>query len=236
MTNLSRSRFITLAAVACAAAACAFGADPALAAGMYKWTDDKGIVHYSDQMPPDAVNKGTTVFDKQGRPVKKIDAAPTPEQLKARELEDERLKATTRQRDEQIRKDMALLQSYTSEDEIEFARARAISAVTNQIKAAEGYRADLTRRQQELEKQKAGLNGKPVPAALENELVSLSNELGRQKGLLSQKMDELASINARYDTDKRRWQDIRNDQTRSSAAGLETPKQGAKAASSSASK
>jgi hypothetical protein len=74
-----------------------------------------------------------------------------------------------------------------------------------------------------------------LPAALENELVSLSNELGRQKGLIAQKTDELASINARYDTDKRRWQDIRNDQARSSAVGLETPK-GAKAASSSASK
>jgi uncharacterized protein DUF4124 len=236
MKNLSANRFITLA---CTAAACALStliAPGALAAGMYKWTDDKGIVHYSDQMPPDAVNKGTTVFDKQGRPVKKIEAAPTAEELKAKELEEERIKSTTRQRDEQIRKDMALLQSYTSEDEIEFARARAISAVTNQIKAAEGYSADLTRRQQELEKQKAALNGKPVPPALENELVSLSNELGRQKGLLAQKTDELASINTRYDTDKRRWQDIRNDQTRSSAVGLETPKQGAKAASSSASK
>jgi len=59
------------------------GVQSAVAAGMYKWTDDKGAVHYSDQMPADAVNKGTTVFDKQGRPVKKIDAAPTPEQLKA---------------------------------------------------------------------------------------------------------------------------------------------------------
>ena len=183
MTNLSRSRFIALAALACGAAACALGAGGALAAGMYKWTDDKGIVHYSDQMPPDAVNKGTTVFDKQGRPVKKIEAAPTPEQLKAKELEDERLKATSRQRDEQMRKDMALLQSYTSEDEIEFARARAISAVTNQIKAAEGYIADLTRRQQELEKQKAALNGKPVPAALENELIEPEQRARAAEGI-----------------------------------------------------
>ncbi|MEP6943931.1 MAG: DUF4124 domain-containing protein [Betaproteobacteria bacterium] len=234
MTILSRSRSIALAG----AAACALSAlvvPGTLAAGMYKWTDEKGIIHYSDQMPPDAVNKGTTVFDKQGRPVKKIDAAPTAEQLKAREVEEERLKTTTRERDLQVRKDMALLQSYTSEDEIEFARARAISAVTNQIKAAESYSSDLTRRQQELEKQKAGLNGKPMPAALENELVSLSNELGRQKGLLTQKMDELASINTRYDVDKRRWQDIRNDQARSTAVGLEAPnKAGTKAASSAA--
>jgi uncharacterized protein DUF4124 len=219
-----------------AAAGIAFAtATGAMAAGMYKWTDEKGIVHYSDQMPSDAVNKGTTVLDKQGRAVKKIEPAPTGDQLKAKELEDERLKATARQRDEQQRKDMALLQSYTSEDEIEFARTRGISAVTAQIKAAEAYSADMVRRQQEIEKQKAALGGKTVPPALENELVSLTNELDRQTRLIAQKKDELASINARYDVDKKRWQDIRSDQNRASAAGLDPPvKPTAKAASSAA--
>lgn len=200
----------------------AVGAPGAVAAGMYKWTDDKGVVHYSDQMPPEAVNKGTVVMDKQGRAVKKIEAAPTPEQQKAKEIEDERQKTIARQRDEQTRKDMALLQSYTSEDEIEFARSRAISAVTIQIKSAESYTTDLTRRQQELEKQKAALAGKPMTAALENELTSINDELGRQSRLLAMKKDELATISARYDVDKRRWQEIRADQARAAAVGLET--------------
>jgi hypothetical protein len=211
----------------------AVGAHGAVAAGMYKWTDDKGVTHYSDQMPPEAVNKGTMVFDKQGRPVKKIEAAPTPEQQKAKELEDERLKGIARLRDDQTRKDLALLQSYTSEDEIEFARSRAISAVSIQIKSAENYTADLTRRQQELEKQKVALAGKPMPAALENELTGLNDELGRQSRLMALKKDELATISARYDVDKRRWQEIRGDQSRAAAVGLEpaAPKQAAKVGS-----
>ena len=192
---------------------------PADAAGMYKWTDDKGIVHYSDQMPQDAVNKGATVFDKQGRPLKKIDAAPTQEEMRAKEAEEERMKSSNRLTQERARKDQALLQSYTSEQEIDFARTRAISTVDSQLKSAESYSADLRRRQTEIEKQKVALAGKPVPAALENELVSLSNELGRQDGLIAQKRDEVASINARYDNDKRRWQEISADQMRAAAAG-----------------
>jgi len=199
----------------------AMAAPSAVAAGMYKWTDEKGIVHYSDQMPPEAVNKGTVVMDKQGRPLKKIEATPTPEQQKAKEIEDERLKTIARLRDEQTRKDQALLQSYTSEDEIEFARNRAISAVTNQIKSADDYTAGLARRQQELEKQKAALGGKPMSAALETELTSLNNELGRQNRLVALKKDELATISARYDIDKRRWQEIKADQSRAAAVGLE---------------
>lgn len=211
----------------------AVGANGAVAAGMYKWTDDKGVIHYSDQMPPEAVNKGTMVFDKQGRPIKKIEATPTPEQQKAKEVEDERQKGIARLRDDQTRKDLALLQSYTSEDEIEFARSRAISAVAIQIKSAENYAADLTRRQQELEKQKVALAGKPMPAALENELTGLNDEVGRQNRLMALKKDELATISARYDIDKRRWQEIKADQTRASAVGLEpaAPKQAAKVGS-----
>jgi hypothetical protein len=210
-----------MSVIALALALAIFAAPVHAAGGLYKWTDDKGITHYSDQMPPDAVNKGTTVFDKQGRPVKKIEAAPTPEQQKAREAEEERTKTQARLREEQTRKDMALLQSYTSEEEIEYSRTRAIGAVNGQIKSAELYSADLTRRQQELESKKAALNGKPLPQAQENELLSLTNEIERQKGLLALKKDEIATINARYDTDKKRWQDIRNDQSRSSAAGLD---------------
>jgi Domain of unknown function (DUF4124) len=213
----------------------AMGAQAAIAAGMYKWTDDKGVTHYSDQMPPEAVNKGTTVFDKQGHPIKKIEAAPTVEQQKAKEVEEERQRGVQKQRDDQTRKDMALLQSYTSEDEIEFARSRAISAVAIQIKSAESYTTDLSRRQQELEKQKTGLAGKPMPAALENELTSLNEELGRQNRLLAMKKDELATISARYDLDKRRWQEIKSDQSRAAAVGLEpATKQATKAASNPA--
>ena len=118
---------------------------------------------------------------------------------------------------------MALLQTYTNESEIELARNRAVSAVAVQIKSAETYTADLTRRQQEIEKQKAALAGKPMPPALENELSSLNDELGRQGRLLAQKKDELANINARYDVDKRRWQEIKADQARAAAAGIEPP-------------
>ena len=66
------------------------GAGTAAGAGMYKWMDDQGVVHYTDRIPADSVSKGATVLDKQGRSVKKIDPAPTAEQRKAIEVEAER--------------------------------------------------------------------------------------------------------------------------------------------------
>jgi Domain of unknown function (DUF4124) len=211
--------------------ACLVASAPRVAAaGLYKWTDDKGIVHYSDQLPPEAVNKGTVVMDKQGRAVKKIDPAPSPEELKAKETETENLKATARVKEEKTRKDIALLQSYTSEQEIDLARMRAISTIDGQLKSAETYVADLSRRRQELEKRKAALAGQPIPNTLENELSTVSEEIARQNRVITQRKDEVAAINARYDSDKRRWQEIRSDQARAAAAGLDITPPGGKTA------
>jgi hypothetical protein len=201
---------IVLAAVAYAGVA--------LAAGTYKWTDEQGIVHYSDKAPPETPTKGATVLDKQGRPVKKIEPPLTPEQLKAKTDEEERQRALAKAKDEQARKDRALMQSYTSEDEIDIARSRAVSTIEAQIKSAQAFSADLTRRQQNIAKQKASYGSKPIPIELERESAAVDSELSRQTILIRQKQEELVLATAKYDTIKQRWREIVADQERAAAA------------------
>jgi hypothetical protein len=190
----------------------------AWAAGTYKWVDEKGVVHYSDQAPPDTPAKGATVLDKQGRAVKRIDPPLSPEQLKAKADETERQRALAKEKDDQARKDRALMQSYTNESEIDIARSRAISTIESQIKSAQAYTAELTRRQQDGNKQKQSYSGKPVPIALERELNTINDELSRQAILIRQKQEELTMVTAKYDTIKQRWRAILADQERASAA------------------
>ena len=211
-------------AAACFAAGLALGALPAAAAGVYKWIDDQGIVHYSDQMPADAVNKGGVVIDKQGRQIKKIDPTLTPAQAKAKETEDERQRLMAKAQEEKSRRDTALMHSYTSEEEIDFARTRALLAIESQLKSAETYTADLTKRQQELRKDKLAYGTKPVPATLDNELTGLDEELARQEKVLAQRRAEITAINAKYESDKLRWREIRTDQGKPPApAAANTP-------------
>jgi len=187
-------------------------------AATYKWTDDQGVVHYSDKVPPEAVSKGATVLDKQGRPTKKIEPAPTPEQLKAREAAEEDQRARAKVEQDQARKDRALMQSYTTEAEIDIAKNRALSTLDAQIKSAQTYSADLTRRQQDLKKRKASFGDKPIPIDLERDLTNVDIELSRETALIKQKTEEVAAVSAKYDTEKKRWQEIKADQQRSSAA------------------
>lgn len=201
----------------------ALGVLPAAAAGVYKWTDDQGVIHYSDQMPADAANKGSVVLDKQGRQVKKIDAALTPAQVKAKAAEDEHQRLMAKTQEDKTRRDTALTHSYTSEEEIDFARNRSLQAIESQIKAAETYIADLTRRRQELQKDKLAYGAKPVPAKLDIELGSLDEELVRQDKVLAQRRTEVTAINAKYESDKQRWRELRSDQKPPVNASAATP-------------
>ncbi len=190
---------------------------PAGAASLYKWTDDQGAVHYSDQLPADAMNKGSVVFDKQGRPIKKIDPALTPAQLKAKEAEDERLRATAKAQEDKARRDSALLHSYTSEEEIDFARSRALTAIESQLKSAEEYAGELSHRQLELQKQKEAFAGKALPQKLENELATIDEELARQAKVLAQRKADYAALSAKYDIDKQRYREIKAEYQKANA-------------------
>src|SRR5208282_227263 len=130
--------------------------------------------------------------------VQKIDPPLTPAQLKAKADEDERQRALAKAKDEQARKDMALIQSYSNEDEIDIARKRAISTVEAQINSAQAYTADLTRQQKNIANQKATFGSKPI--------------------LLRQKQEELAMVATKYDSIKQRWREIMADEARAAAA------------------
>jgi hypothetical protein len=197
-------------------------------AGMYKWVDEQGVVHYSDKAPADVPPKGESVLDKQGREVQKIDPPLSPAQLKAKADEDERQRALTKARDDQARKDKALMQSYSNEEEIEIARKRAISTIEAQIKSAQAFTAELTLQQKNIAKTKAGYGSKPIPVELEHESTAVDSELSRQAILLRQKQEELGMAAAKYDTIKQRWREIMADEQRAAAAA--DAQAGAKAA------
>jgi len=194
------------AAVVAVLTALALGA---VEAAMYKWVDEKGVTHYTDTMPPDAVNKANTELNKQGIPIKKTDPAITPEQRKARETEVERQREAAKLQAETARRDRALLDSYTTESDIDLAKNRSLRTVEMALSSAQAYSAQLTKRKAELTANKAALAGKPVPATLERDLAATETELERQTDFIVLKKKEGVTIAARYDADKARWAAIK---------------------------
>lgn len=179
-------------------------------AATYKWVDEKGVIHYTDKLPPEAVEKGNVQLDKNGVPVKRTDAAPTAEQKRAKADEDAREKQLARDRELVDRRDRALLSTYTMESEIDLARRRALSTIDQQIQSSTAYTVQLNRRRDELDaKKSAAKAGQPPPLVLESEIATINTELARQADLVAAKQKEVVLVNVRYDADLKRWRELR---------------------------
>lgn len=200
-----RAGIVVALSVATAAVLFAVGA---ARAAMYKWVDEKGVVHYTDKMPPEAVNKGSVELNKQGIPVKRVDPDVTPEQRRAREAEEQRQRQQARANEETGRRDRALLASYTTESEIDLARNRTLATIDAVVQSALAYNEQLSRRRTDLLAKKAAYGDKPVPPSLQSELDGVNAEIARQAELIARKKTESVSATARYDADKQRWREL----------------------------
>ena len=107
------------------------------------------------------------------------------------------------------RKDRALLQSYTTESEIDLSKRRALGTIEAQVQSAQAYVVTLTKRKDEIRARVAALGDKPQPPGLEREVANVSEELQKQADLIATKRKEAAIVTARYDADKQRWRELR---------------------------
>jgi hypothetical protein len=180
----------------------------------YKWTDDQGIVHYGDSVPPQYAQKERSVLNARGVEMRKLDAQKTPEQLAA--------EART-QGDvvKQKQHDAFLMNTYTSVKDIEALRDLRLDQLRGQRVAAEQYVDSLHARLSAL--QDRAKNFKPynprpaahkMPDDVAEDLVHTLNELRTQNNALVAKTEEETTLKAQFQADIERYQELRHPAAR----------------------
>jgi hypothetical protein len=179
-------------------------------AGTYKWVDDKGVTHYGDTIPPEFKDKAYAELSKRGLTVKTTDKALTPEQLRAKQEEALRAKQEEAQSREQKRRDQALLQTFSTENDIDLKRDRDLqqidlSIANNQaaLRIAEKRYAESRARAESLTR-----NGKPVPDGIKQEIEVDGAEKARLEASIAVKRQESDGIRAKYAEFKRRFLEL----------------------------
>ena len=158
----------------------------------YRCVGADGKKYYGSSVPPQCVGRPIEELNAQGMVVKRLDAAATADERAKKEADDAERRKREALAKEQGRKDNALLASYTSEKDIESARARA-------LEGAEKATRDVEERIAALKKRRATPN---------QDVKAIDVDLKAQEGLLAAKRKEMDSINARYDEDKKRYIEI----------------------------
>ncbi len=184
-------------------------------AKLYKWVDDNGTTHYGETIPPEYANKNNVLLNDKGQVTKRNEKA-TEEQKRAVEEAAAKKRIAEIELQEQRRKDMSLLNTYSSEQEIELARTRNLQQAETRVSSIKVMKktaeANLSRFQVEADdKVKAG---KPVHASLQADLTESKARLEKLTRDLTAAEQKAASLNANYDAEKKRYRELKGNAER----------------------
>ncbi len=175
----------------------------------YKWVDDKGVTHYGETIPPEYADKDRKILGKSGQVTKSIAVQTREEREANREADDKKL-AEEKAAIEKKRRDDTLTSTYSNVREIDLARERNLQQVnariannTSQLKMATTKLSALQKEADDLTK-----SGKNVPFSLHEDISELQARADRLQLVLDKSLAEQAAVTARYDDDKKRYQEL----------------------------
>ena len=174
-------------------------------ADTYRCIAKDGKRYYGSVIPAECQGRPVELLNGQGLVVKRIDPEGAEKERMAKEAADGRKRQEESAARETARRNQALLATYTSEKDIDDARARALVENTKATQQVASRIEELRKQQAGYQKQADGFKGKDLPAGLEHDLKTVEADLKAQEQLLEVKKREAETINARYDDDKKRF-------------------------------
>ena len=157
-------------------------------AGLYRWVDEYGTVHYGDKVPAKYLKQEHQELNEHGTTVKKHDRAMTAEERAEKRKQDaERKRLENEQRAKALR-DRVLTDTYTTERDLIAAKDARLDAIDSQLQLSKELIKNTEEKVTKTEKliQNMKASGKVVPEAtyakLEREKLQLATQKGVQQG------------------------------------------------------
>jgi len=190
---------------------------PATAAQLYRWVDEGGEVHYSDRVPPEEVKLDREVLNKYGVTVKVLSHELSQQEL----VVQQRQRAIEAAEQKRIRdanqRDIVLLNTYLSIDEIEALRNRRKELLDGQIRVTEVYLKTLGTKLTKLQKDASRFqpynpdpHAPPINARLAKELSNTLNSILVYEQTLVDTRKKQTQLVAKFSSDIDRFRHLRS--------------------------
>lgn len=183
------------------------------ASHIVKWKDDKGATHYGDRIPAQYANSENSIINQQGITVKHN--KPVSYQDAAIDLA----------KKEQDKKDKALMNAFTNENEIDLARDRNLQLDKVAVEGLQLQKGNSQKRLLDSQKYADGFNKrkKPIPADLAAEIQATQTEIAKQDQQITAHKAAMETIRKRFDEDKKRYLALKNRTSDSNALAETAP-------------
>ncbi|MCL2523036.1 MAG: DUF4124 domain-containing protein [Betaproteobacteria bacterium] len=201
-----------------------------LAAAMgefYCCQDANGQSICGDTLPERCRGHAYRILDRNGNIIKEIAPPLTPEQKAEQAMEARRRKLEEAAAREQRRLDNALLDTYATPQDIDFAQQKAENDVDLAIRNAQEVLAEAQDKRQKLAEEAEFYQKKSMPSELQNDLRATDHEIKVQQELIAVKKREKAAIRAKYEADRKRYLELTG--RRSTGATITPPNSSATA-------
>jgi len=198
------------AATLCAAlvALLAAGNAAAEAVGFLYVCTVNGHTISSQQLPQECKNVDVRELNADGTLHRLIPAPLTPEQKKKKREEDELRLAEEEAARKQRSRDKALMETYSSVDEIEGARQRAIAGQQTLIERADARIKQYQRERKHLDDEAEFYLNRQKPRQLEEEIHSNDELKKTQEKTKADAVNKIKALNERFDAERQRFEEI----------------------------
>ena len=192
---------------------------------LYRWTDGDGKVHYTDQLPAEAVKDKQEELNSQGMSVKTTERARTEEEQAAWDAEQELLAQEQKKAEEKAKMDAMLTGSYPAEADLQRSYRERFDLIEQSLESARvGIRsqekslAELLEHAADLER-----NNKPVPAAISDSITRARAAVDEQRSYLTRREAERTHLQGEFDALLARYRELKGIEAEAKGIKAETP-------------
>lgn len=178
---------------------------------LYRWVDEQGKVHFSDQLPPSEIERARDEYSERGTKLRSVERALTPEEREALRAAQRAAEEERKRKEAEEAEKRKLLQKYPSEAELVRAHQDQLRVIERQINTArlvlqseESVLAQLLAQAAE-----ADSTGKPVPPPLAARIAEMRERVSTSRGELERLEREKQRTQEQQQSELERYRQVR---------------------------
>jgi hypothetical protein len=176
-----------------------------------------------DFLPKECQGRAYVERDGKGFVSRQVEAPLTPEQQARRDAELAKKEDLRKKAEEDRRRTLALLSTYSNPGDVDVARDKALAEVEKNMKESQTRLDEALKKKKKIDGEKEFYKGKVMPAQVKMQIAEADTEIKAHQTAVAGRMKEMDDIRTKFAEEKRRYMELTGKKAAASATTPATP-------------